>query len=99
MAVAIKVGSDQSLPTVRRHELTSASIVEECYRSARGAVVRFRNPARRGIRQFAQGGVDAQHWIPVNASGVEAKRFDEARESCKTGWSGTFDNLDAHLAK
>jgi len=39
------------------------------------------------------------HWIPVNASGAEAKRFDEARESCKTGWSGTFDNLDAHLAK
>jgi uncharacterized protein YndB with AHSA1/START domain len=39
------------------------------------------------------------HWIPVNASGAEAKRFDEARESCKTGWSGTFDNLDAHIAK
>jgi uncharacterized protein YndB with AHSA1/START domain len=39
------------------------------------------------------------HWIPVNASGAEAKRFDESRESCKTGWSGTFGNLDAHLAK
>jgi uncharacterized protein YndB with AHSA1/START domain len=39
------------------------------------------------------------HWLPVDASGEEAKRFDEARESCKTGWNGTFDNLDALFAR
>lgn len=38
-------------------------------------------------------------WLPVNASDVEEKTFDKGREDCKAGWSGTFDNLDTHMAK
>lgn len=38
-------------------------------------------------------------WIPVNATVAEENAFDKGRPDCTKGWSGTFDNLDAHLAK
>jgi uncharacterized protein YndB with AHSA1/START domain len=38
-------------------------------------------------------------WIPVDATEAERKTFEEGRESMKAGWTGTFDRLDAYLAK
>ena len=38
-------------------------------------------------------------WAPLNATEAERKAFDAARESMRGGWTGTFDQLDAYLAK
>lgn len=41
----------------------------------------------------------AVQWEPVNASVAERKVFDESHESMRQGWTGTFDQLAAYLAK
>jgi uncharacterized protein YndB with AHSA1/START domain len=38
-------------------------------------------------------------WIPLNATDEEIKTFDGGRGSMQQGWSGTFDQLAAYLAK
>lgn len=38
-------------------------------------------------------------WIPLNATEEEGKTFDAAHEGMKQGWTGTFDQLAAYLAK
>lgn len=38
-------------------------------------------------------------WIPHNASAEENKEFDEFHHSMHGGWTGTFENLEAYLAK
>ncbi len=39
-------------------------------------------------------------WIPADsATDAERKTFDEGRESMKMGWTGTFDQFAAYLAK
>ena len=38
-------------------------------------------------------------WLPINATEAELKTFDSGREGMKQGWSGTFDQLAAYLAK
>ena len=38
-------------------------------------------------------------WIPINATEEEWKAFDAGRGSMKQGWTGTFDQLAAYLAK
>jgi uncharacterized protein YndB with AHSA1/START domain len=38
-------------------------------------------------------------WLPLNATEIERKTFDEGHESMKNGWGGTFDRLAEHLAK
>ena len=38
-------------------------------------------------------------WLPLNATEEERKTFDAAHEAMKQGWSGTFDQLAAYLAK
>jgi len=37
--------------------------------------------------------------LPVNATDVERKTFDEGHESMRGGWSGSLDRLAEHLAK
>lgn len=38
-------------------------------------------------------------WVPVESSSdAERKTFDEGRDSMKGGWSGTYEQLAAHLA-
>jgi uncharacterized protein YndB with AHSA1/START domain len=52
--------------------------------------------------EFAEFGGQTEvtvHWIPVNASDAEAQAFEKGLDSCHEGWSGTFDNLDALIAK
>jgi uncharacterized protein YndB with AHSA1/START domain len=39
------------------------------------------------------------HWLPLNATDIERKTFDEGHESMKNGWGGTLDRLAEHLAK
>ena len=39
------------------------------------------------------------HWVPLNATEEERKTFDAAHEGMKQGWTGTFDQLAAYLAK
>ena len=39
------------------------------------------------------------HWLPLNATEEERKTFDAAHEGMKQGWTGTFDQLAAYLAK
>jgi uncharacterized protein YndB with AHSA1/START domain len=39
------------------------------------------------------------HWTPLNATADEIKTFDAAHEGMKQGWTGTFDQLAAYLAK
>jgi uncharacterized protein YndB with AHSA1/START domain len=39
------------------------------------------------------------HWTPLNATPDEIKTFDAAHEGMKQGWTGTFDQLAAYLAK
>ncbi len=50
----------------------------------------------------AQGGktkVTVQ-WVPLDGSTeLERKTFDEGRDSMKMGWTGTFDQFAAYLAK
>jgi uncharacterized glyoxalase superfamily protein PhnB/uncharacterized protein YndB with AHSA1/START domain len=38
-------------------------------------------------------------WIPLNPTEEERKTFDGAHEGMKQGWTGTFDQLAAYLAK
>jgi uncharacterized protein YndB with AHSA1/START domain len=38
-------------------------------------------------------------WLPLNATEIEHKTFDEGHESMKNGWGGTLDRLAEHLAK
>lgn len=38
-------------------------------------------------------------WLPLNATAAELATFDGAREGMKGGWTGTFDQLAAYLAK
>lgn len=38
-------------------------------------------------------------WLPVNASDVERKTFDEAHEGMRVGWTGSLDQLEAYLAQ
>ncbi|HXS67955.1 MAG TPA: SRPBCC domain-containing protein, partial [Candidatus Polarisedimenticolia bacterium] len=38
-------------------------------------------------------------WLPLNATAEEIKTFNAAHESMKQGWTGTFDQLAAYLAK
>jgi uncharacterized protein YndB with AHSA1/START domain len=38
-------------------------------------------------------------WSPHNATAEEQKTFDEGHGSMNQGWSGTLDQLEAHLAK
>jgi uncharacterized protein YndB with AHSA1/START domain len=39
------------------------------------------------------------HWLPWNATAEETKTFDAAHDGMKQGWTGTFDQLAAYLAK
>jgi uncharacterized protein YndB with AHSA1/START domain len=39
------------------------------------------------------------HWVPWNATEEEIKTFAAAREGMKQGWTGTFEQLAAYLAK
>jgi uncharacterized protein YndB with AHSA1/START domain len=39
------------------------------------------------------------NWLPLNATEVEQKAFQEGHKSIKNGWTGTLDRLDEHLAK
>ena len=38
-------------------------------------------------------------WVPIEATDVERKTFDEGRQSMKQGWGGTLDQLAEYLAK
>ena len=38
-------------------------------------------------------------WSPLNPTEEERKTFDESHEGMKQGWTGTFDQLAAYLAK
>ena len=37
-------------------------------------------------------------WVPIEATEAEMACFEQGLESCKMGWTGTFDSLDRHLA-
>lgn len=37
-------------------------------------------------------------WIPINASEIECKAFNDGHESMKNGWTGTLDKLTEYLA-
>lgn len=37
-------------------------------------------------------------WVPYEASDAEERVFADNLESCRQGWTGTFDGLDAYLA-
>ena len=39
------------------------------------------------------------HWVPLSATEEERKTFDTSHETMKQGWTGTFDQLAAYLAK
>ncbi len=38
-------------------------------------------------------------WLPLDPTDEERKTFDKGREGMKMGWTGTFDQLAAYLAK
>jgi PhnB protein len=38
-------------------------------------------------------------WSPLNPTDEERKTFETSRDGMKQGWTGTFDQLDAYLAK
>ena len=38
-------------------------------------------------------------WEPLNASDSENKTFEDGRAGMNMGWTGTFEQLDAYLAK
>jgi uncharacterized protein YndB with AHSA1/START domain len=38
-------------------------------------------------------------WTPLNATHEEIATFNAAHDGMKQGWTGTFDQLDAYLAK
>jgi len=39
------------------------------------------------------------HWTPINATAEECAMFDSARDGMTAGWSGTLEQLEAHLAE
>ena len=40
------------------------------------------------------------HWVPVDSSTqIERKTFEEGRDSMKMGWTGTFEQFAAYLAR
>ena len=39
------------------------------------------------------------HWSTLNATDEERRTFNAGREGMTIGWSGTFDQLTAYLAK
>jgi len=49
----------------------------------------------------AQGGKTkvTVRWIPHEATEAERKTFEEGRDGMKQGWTGTFDQFAAYLAK
>ena len=38
-------------------------------------------------------------WIPIDATELERKTFEDGRDSMKQGWGGTFDQFAAYLKK
>jgi uncharacterized protein YndB with AHSA1/START domain len=38
-------------------------------------------------------------WAPLNATDSERKTFAGAHEGMNKGWTGTFEQLEAYLAK
>ena len=38
-------------------------------------------------------------WLPHNATEAELQTFEKGRESMKQGWTGTFDQFAAYLAR
>lgn len=36
-------------------------------------------------------------WIPINATDIERKTFEQGRDSMRQGWTGTLDKLDDYL--
>jgi uncharacterized protein YndB with AHSA1/START domain len=36
-------------------------------------------------------------WSPLDATSEEQKTFEAAHDSCRTGWSGSFEQLKAYL--
>ena len=38
-------------------------------------------------------------WLPLNPNDEERATFDAGHESMKQGWTGTFEQLEEHLAK
>lgn len=38
-------------------------------------------------------------WLPINATDVERKTFEDGRDGMKQGWGGTLDYLVEYLAK
>jgi uncharacterized protein YndB with AHSA1/START domain len=38
-------------------------------------------------------------WLPHNATEVQRKTFDDGMQSMNLGWTGTFEQLTAYLAK
>lgn len=39
------------------------------------------------------------HWVPLDASDLEHGLFDAGRDSMRQGWTGTFEQLDVHVAR
>jgi uncharacterized protein YndB with AHSA1/START domain len=38
-------------------------------------------------------------WTPINATAAECAMFDSAHDGMTAGWSGTLEQLEAHLAE
>jgi uncharacterized protein YndB with AHSA1/START domain len=38
-------------------------------------------------------------WSPLNALAEEQATFDAAHDSMRSGWGGSFERLDAYLAR
>jgi hypothetical protein len=38
-------------------------------------------------------------WLPLNATELERKTFNDGHESMKNGWGGSLDRLEEYLAK
>ena len=38
-------------------------------------------------------------WIPVNPTDIELETFNKSHDGMKAGWAGTFDQLEAYLAR
>jgi uncharacterized protein YndB with AHSA1/START domain len=38
-------------------------------------------------------------WIPINATAIERRTFDESHASMQQGWTGTLDRLNAYLTE
>jgi uncharacterized protein YndB with AHSA1/START domain len=56
------------------------------------------------LSTFALAGVGGKttalvEWIPLNPTDDERKTFDSSHEGMSQGWTGTFDQLAAYLAK